>query len=1410
MDENNKKPQFDSAKTGYKSTVESTRYAGPLVKDYRLGDSYILIKHLGSGGMGEVWLANQMHVDSSGSETVSRQVVVKVVPPHVQDAEDEMDRVRSTFKTIHGLHHEHICPTYGLEQDDVYGFFLVMKYVNGPKLIDHCNTFPRRIIPLPEVLEIIRPIANALDYAHRKKVVHRDIKPQNIMIDKNDGVQIIDFGLADQIRTSLSHVSQVRMGNSGTPHYMAPEQWDGLYQDAKTDQFSLAVMTYYFLTGRYPFPATNAEILRIQVHENVLPPIEGYPKSLHAVLARGMAKQRESRYATCGDFYLAMKALIKSPPLDKTPKQQRRKYKLATLILLFFTVFFTIFFLNFFVPSPHPVDSVVTPIKEPAIINAVQEGNLPEIQRLLIENPNLLNSQRNHKGETLLHLATAKGDFEIAEYLFHFMEENDYYKDNVKAYVNTTDNAGRTPLHDAAEHGFNDIVAILIEKGANVGIKTANGETPLFLVAKKDSEEIVEMLLNAGANPYESVPGGKTLYEVAKPEIKKLLRDKMTQGKSLFEAVAEGNPELVQLWIGLEPRCVHDRDVNDQTPLHLAIRSGYFEIAELLLEHAAEVNTVAAGETPLYLASVKNPVESSVTFVALLLEHNADPWAKTPDGKILLDMDGSDAVKQLIRDAMTPTISIFEASQNGDTVIVQKWLSLEPESVNDMNKDGNFPLLVAIQYNQREIAALLIKHNADVNIIDKAGQTPLYLAVLNDSAELVEMFLDAGADVRVTIPGKISLLKIAKSTEVKDLLREALTPKISIVEAIESNNISIVQQWLEVNPEIVNTKNDKDQLPLHVAVIGNKSDIVNLLTSNSTDINLKNSADETPLYLAVLNGSVELVQVLLDAGADPFIKTPEGKNLYEIANPEINIRLGKRMAQLKTIFKAVEEGDLDSARQLILSDPKNVTQKDDEGQTPLFVAVRFGQREIAALLIKHDADVNAIDKTGQTPISFAALNNSMELVTLLLEHKADTRIKTPEGKTLLEIAQSDEMKRLLLDAMTKNMTIFEAIQNDNQALVQQWVLIKSEILKEKNSLGQLPLHVAVTGNNSAIVTLLIKNGADANSQDGDRMTPLHLAVQNKSEKVVETLLKAKAEVNVKNQFGNTPLHLAMTGDDMLGIVKQLIENGADINMMNATGEMPLLTAVSNDCVESVQWLLIETNSERFAKTPEGNNLLLEKATSERMTQIIRDALTPKIPLLEAIHKDDQETIRKWGDFQLPETARVLLIQAKIHDEAGRFGEAEKYYLLAIEVARHHYTDPYRHFAVFLKSTCRSDSEVETKLQKVYDAHPENTVLLLNLIECYIANNNETFLDQAMKNYENTSEKDISGNRLVYTFFQYLTQRDERDRHAESLNQLLKTKTTKDSWDLGQLLNQLDIQNDPDRESIKDFVKQVSN
>ena len=273
---------------------------------YRLGDNFELVKPIGRGAMGEVWLAYEL---LKSGEYV-QDVVVKIVPRDIQNVSAEIERVRETFLTVRSLTHPHICPISRLDQDERFGYFLVMKYVAGQHLFDfaqdHKKTHGKR--PSVEFLfPILMQIADALDYAHSKGVIHRDIKPQNILYNPKEGAQLIDFGLAETIRTSMVNVSKVIKPVSGTIVYMSPEQLRGRFQDKRSDQYAFAATVFELLTSRPPFVSGNYEVLKDCILNEAVEPIPNVDESVNRALFRALIKDPAKRFESCTEFINAMK-----------------------------------------------------------------------------------------------------------------------------------------------------------------------------------------------------------------------------------------------------------------------------------------------------------------------------------------------------------------------------------------------------------------------------------------------------------------------------------------------------------------------------------------------------------------------------------------------------------------------------------------------------------------------------------------------------------------------------------------------------------------------------------------------------------------------------------------------------------------------------------------------------------------------------------------------------------------------------------------------------------------------------------------------------------------------------------------------------------------------------------------------
>lgn len=266
--------------------------------------NYCLEKNLGSGGMGEVWLASEIR----GGQEI-RKVVVKTLRPDRRGNEGEQEKALQQFKLIQTLNHTNICPIYVIEKDPACGYLIVMGYANGGSYADWFTKQPKQNggLPLKTVCEVLRPIADALDHAHKFGVIHRDVKPENMMFTQLNGVQtswLIDFGIAANLRAA-AQATTGQFSQSGTVSYMAPEQRKGELQTAQTDEYALALVALEFLTGTTFLQAVQVLQLEIQ-----------------RVLNKALALKPSNRFSTCQEFIdaLARTLTVIPPPVPPTSK----------------------------------------------------------------------------------------------------------------------------------------------------------------------------------------------------------------------------------------------------------------------------------------------------------------------------------------------------------------------------------------------------------------------------------------------------------------------------------------------------------------------------------------------------------------------------------------------------------------------------------------------------------------------------------------------------------------------------------------------------------------------------------------------------------------------------------------------------------------------------------------------------------------------------------------------------------------------------------------------------------------------------------------------------------------------------------------------------------------------------------
>ncbi|HYF40622.1 MAG TPA: serine/threonine-protein kinase, partial [Gemmatimonadales bacterium] len=256
---------------------------------------YEIIRLLGRGGMAVVFLAKDL--------TLERQVAIKVLPPEMSHDPKLIPRFQQEAKTAARLDHPNIIPIYRVESEAGLVYF-VMKYVTGHSLDQFLDKGP---VSFDTARRILREAALALGHAHQRGIVHRDVKPANIMLEADGRVMLTDFGISKALDggTALTGTGAI----IGTPHYMAPEQAKGLEVDGRADQYSLGVVGHHLLTGKQPFDGSSHSILYKHVFEpppRIFETRPDAPADLCAALDRALSKEPEKRFASMEDFAAAV------------------------------------------------------------------------------------------------------------------------------------------------------------------------------------------------------------------------------------------------------------------------------------------------------------------------------------------------------------------------------------------------------------------------------------------------------------------------------------------------------------------------------------------------------------------------------------------------------------------------------------------------------------------------------------------------------------------------------------------------------------------------------------------------------------------------------------------------------------------------------------------------------------------------------------------------------------------------------------------------------------------------------------------------------------------------------------------------------------------------------------------------
>ena len=255
------------------------------LRDATLGE-YEILAELGRGGMATVFLAHDISLD--------RKVAIKVMAPHLLEGPGMLERFKLEARTAAQLSHPHIIPIYAVREQANIVYF-VMKFIEGRPL----DAIIKKMgpMPIPMVKDILTKVGQALGYAHRRDVVHRDVKPGNVMIDEESTPIVTDFGIA---KVTQGQALTMTGAAIGTPSYMSPEQCEGGTVTGASDQYSLGVVAWEMLTGRLPFAGDSAVAIMYKHCHEPLPPLADFrpdcPPEVREAVERMLAKNPAERW----------------------------------------------------------------------------------------------------------------------------------------------------------------------------------------------------------------------------------------------------------------------------------------------------------------------------------------------------------------------------------------------------------------------------------------------------------------------------------------------------------------------------------------------------------------------------------------------------------------------------------------------------------------------------------------------------------------------------------------------------------------------------------------------------------------------------------------------------------------------------------------------------------------------------------------------------------------------------------------------------------------------------------------------------------------------------------------------------------------------------------------------------------
>lgn len=1111
-----------------------------------------IIGLIGRGGMGAVYQVRQ--------PTLDRFAALKILPRDLAAEPGFRERFHREARTMAALNHPNIVTIHESGERDGL-FFLLMEFVDGGDLgraIRSGNLKPR------ETLAIIPQICEALQYAHDAGVVHRDIKPGNILLDARGRVKVADFGIARMV--GETHDSSFpRSYLLGTPEYMAPEQRDGAGSvDHRADIYSLGAVFYELLTGRPPPEGSrespskqvtvDARIDDVVQRAMAADPALRYQNAneMRQVLERiSRPRSRSAGFVAAGLVAGAIITAIALLPRDRKPaaadpfppvweNSLGMRFRPVPGTGVRMSIWETrIGDWKAFEKAGGATVEIKHADVDPQAPVALRDASLPrefcawltrteqaagritkhDIYRLptdrewslaagLIEpadgTPDSLHlkNRRQYPWGTLAPAPAGSGNYPDSALLERMPHAVviPNYYDG-HAFIAP---AGSFPANAAGFHDLGGNLWEAVTTGNDDGHSLVFRGGSWFSGAKGGGWDCLLSSFRAKSGDLSHLEVGFRVV-LAKADAK--------AEPDLLAAARDGNAALIAMRLAAGDS-LEQRDSAGRSALHLAASAGNIEALTALIKAGAGIDARNQnGETALHAATSAGHLPA----VEALVKAGAKTTARTqPTGTqpihsaaarnqpailSFLTDHGADLQAQ---DHMAGTPLHYAASSGARDAI--QWLVGHKVQIDQAGSSNASALGLAVLANDIETCALLLQLGASANPLPDSLQRPLALAAMNANADLVQLLLDHGAD-----------------------------PKRFEIGMAAGMDLSFAQLGKSGGkPE------KAASLPLLTRPTkpGDRDKTIRLLAKHGMPLEQRNPKGFTPLLNAAYMGNTEAVQTLLDLGATPDAADNEGFN---------------------ALHSAAEQGYV-KVVELLLAKGAKPDVPNGTGRTAMDCAAIGGHHEIVTRLLDAGAVVEGLPEAVTTPVSTAARQGHPKTLAILLERggKAGSSSKTDGATPLIRAAAGPEFSNSALKAPGSQASPTGTAGDYTQCV--RLLLDHGANTKAAMHDGTTALHAAANFNATESLKLLISAGIPVDILDHKAFTPLHRAAQRDSAEAARELLDRGAKpAHPLNP--TSPLHTAAAaGSDK--VAELLLERGADPNLRDGRSITPLHWAVS--------------------------------------------------------------------------------------------------------------------------------------------------------------------------------------------------------------------------------------------------------